>query len=202
MQVALSRPWTVNLKYLLLCCALAAISACSSNQTKTLGQQSVKPIPEKWAITAKLGIRTAEDSGSVTLNWQQNLDEYRIRVQGPLGQGSALIEGDRSFISIQRPGKDTVYSYDPAELIWQTFGWQLPIDNLRYWVRGISSPESPIDTLVLSQQGTLESLSQAQWELTFSRYEKIEEWLLPKRIRAKLDDTQLTLIIRTWDTAL
>ena len=154
--------------------------------------------PEQWQLNAKLGVRNGEDSGSITLNWQQSNSGYRIHIQGPLGKGKATINGNDDYIVLERPGQEPLYSNNANTLIQEVFGWDLPIADFRFWIRGIANPNRTVDANRFSDQGTLLSLQQSNWQLSFSRYEKIRQWLLPGRIRAEQEGAQLTLIIRQW----
>ncbi len=184
----------------LLCLLALLLINCSQTPSVDYPPPSLStaPPPAQWSIKAKLGIRTAEDSGSVTLDWQQTDSDFSIKIQGPLGQGNATISGNEAYVLIEQPGKPPLQSTDAATLIKETFGWSLPIDNFKFWVRGIANPESPIHSVNYGPTGTLSTLEQSQWVLDYSRYKIIERWQLPGRIRAKQAETQLTLIIREW----
>lgn len=195
---------------LLLLCALLLVSACSTYDTKPYNEPADENIhylavPDVWQIEAKLGIKNDTDSGSVTLSWQQQQDNYIIRLSGPLGQGSATLTGNQQFIMIERPGKETVFSNEPIQLIQQTLGWDLPLHDLPYWVRGLKSPSNhsltnpltdPITTY--NDAGTLTQLTQMGWMIDYSRYRPQQNRLMPHKIRAKNNDATLTLLIKEW----
>ncbi|MGH1485338.1 MAG: lipoprotein insertase outer membrane protein LolB [Cellvibrionaceae bacterium] len=191
---------TTALRTTLFIGVLLLLASCSRNpivDTPPL-VTSLETLPQTWLIKAKLGIRTAEDSGSVTLDWQQTDTNYVIKVQGPLGQGNATISGNESHIVIEQPGKQTLYSNNANSLIRDTFGWSLPIHDFKFWVRGIANPDNPIQSADYNPTGVLNSLQQSKWTLQYSRYKPVSQWLLPGRIKAKQDNSQLTLIIREW----
>lgn len=175
------------------------LKACSqSPDINRPASQIYAPPPTHWEIKAKLGIRSEDDSGSVTLSWQQGNQRYKIQMQASLGQGNATIYGDNDSIMIERPGKPTLFSSDATELIKDTFGWPLPMSSLRYWILGIANPELPIQGQQHDSNGGLVNLEQSDWHLSYSRYQQIGQWQLPGKIRAKREETQLTLIIREW----
>lgn len=187
---------------------LLIASACSTQQyshpvTGTLNA----PIPDAWALHAKLGIRNGEDSGSVTLHWQQQQDAYRIRVSGPFGQGNAVLTGNNEYITIERPGKAPIFSSDPETLIQDTFGWSLPINQLRYWVVGLRAPTSQASKSLLfdeqyNETGLLTQRQQHGWVLRYSRYKPIvslDNQLLAHKVRMHQETATLTLIIKEWD---
>lgn len=187
-----------RLPAILVAIALLLLTACSQQLAKPDQQQSQKPIPEQWSISAKLGIRTADDSGSLTVKWQQDSREYLIQVSGPLGQGNGKISGNDQYITIERPNQPTIYSADPQQLLKDTFQWELPIQHLSYWVRGLPSPRLDDAQYHYSNTGVLERLTQSGWELAYDRYRLADDWLMPGRVKATHDELRLTLIIRQW----
>ena len=179
---------------------LCLLSACSQQVTKPAPDitQAHTAIPNTWHVSAKLGIRNTQKSGSVTLKWQQQNSNYTLRVSGPLGQGSGVLSGNEHAISIQRANKETLYSNQPTELIYNTFGWNLPLAHMTYWIRGLASPLLDIDDQHRTTAGTLDRLTQAGWALRYSRYQQVHDWLMPHRIVAAKEDVTLTLIIKQW----
>jgi len=182
---------------------LLLLSACSQNSPLPSDSSTLRPTAElspinEWQITAKLGIRSSEDSGSVTVKWSQLDDDYTIRVSGPLGQGNGIITGNSSFIRIERPNKEAIISMQPDHLIASTLGWQLPITLLPYWVQGHPNPTLPITKTTVDTQGVLTEIKQAGWQLLFFRHGVIEGKQVPLKIIASKDDVKLTFIIRSW----
>ena len=50
----------------------------------------------------------------------------------------------------------------------------------------------------LNEQGLLETLQQAGWQLSFSRYQTLDSHILPSKIRLQQGDITLTLLIKRW----
>jgi outer membrane lipoprotein LolB len=178
--------------------ALAFLTACSQQLAQSTQTQSPTPIPGEWSITAKLGIRTKNNSGSLTVQWHQNGNQYTIRVSGPLGQGNGKISGNPQAILIERPNHPTIYSTDPEQLLQDTFQWALPVQHMGYWVRGLPSPLLDKAEYEHMDTGVLKRMEQSGWQLQYDRYRQTDAWLMPGRIKAKRDDLHLTLIIRQW----
>jgi len=177
------------------------ITSCTQTPTQPnaidLKKNQIPP-PQQWEITAKLGIRVPDQSGSVSLTWQQLDTSYRIRVQGPLGQGSGIIYGNADRVVIKRPGKPLLSSSNAAGLIRETFGWEFPLNELKFWIRGMPTPNTVITSEKQNASGLLENLQQARWSMEYSRYQKVDQWFLPGKIVAQQGETRLTMIIRKW----
>jgi len=150
----------------------------------------------EWQIRGKIGVRTATDGGSAYLDWSQSFDSFYILLSGPLGQGSTIISGNPSGARLEN-SDGTFVSDSPENLVMEHTGWQIPINQLLYWVKGIPAPSGDIQ-MTRNALGTLDTLQQDGWKLEFDRYGNALDSLLPQRIKIQKDDLKVTLIIKEW----
>lgn len=157
----------------------ALLSACSSWQSKTPAdlewqahQQQIRGI-KHWHLQGKLGVRTAEEATNASVNWRQHLDAYEIRLSGPFGQGVTVIRGDKHAVSIQQSGQPTLNADDPEQLLEQRLGWQFPLSQVYYWIRGMPAPQLRVQSQDV-HNGLLMALHQGEWQLQFDRYQTVE----------------------------
>lgn len=154
---------------------------------------------ETWHIRGQLGVRLPDNSGSARLRWQQTQDEFRIDLSGPFGQGRTLIQGRPGAVTLEQRGDEPLHASSAEELLWLATDWQVPVEELRYWVRGIPSPELRIQQMKRSTDGLLAELEQGDWRLHYSNYTLVDNhWHLPQRIVAQREDARLTLVIHNW----
>lgn len=197
-MVCLGLNHMIRLRYICLL-LLIILSACTSLPPKEIASTtSDKPLPDTWQIKGKLGVRSETRNGSLSVNWQQTANQYTIHTQAALGQGATTLRGDENRIVITQVGKDPITSDSPRLLVADTFGWELPLDDLQYWVKGIPTPDDVSITAQYDEFGNLTELEQSGWQLSFSRYQQVADWALPGRIRATRNSLTLTLIIRDW----
>ncbi|MEH6616987.1 MAG: lipoprotein insertase outer membrane protein LolB [Porticoccus sp.] len=184
---------------------LMLINACS---TQTHRHSTVVPNWEQhvqqlqqldhWLLDGKLGYRDSHDGGSAWLSWQQQKDNFDVKLNGPFGAGATRITGDNRYAELQRAGHDNISAKSPAALTEQLFGWQWPVEQLQSWVLGVPSPISPADYQRHNSDGTLAQLKQSDWQLQFSNYRQIDQWLLPGKIKGQRGDYHFTLVIKHW----
>lgn len=155
-----------------------------------------------WQLTGKLGIRTADDSGSASLKWDQQLANYQINLSGPLGQKRMIITGTPDKVRLEQTGEPAQEAKTAEALIKKAVGWTLPVAQLTYWVRGIPAPKLRITHLQQNADGLLDQLSQGNWNLTYSNYRDQSfngtTLPLPGKITAEYNDVRLVLVIRDW----
>lgn len=191
-----------------LCVTLALLGGCATAPLRPIenwdSYQARLAQLDSWQLNGKLGVRlqpsdTAQKTGgSASIDWRQHPQDYAIRLSGPLGQGTTWIKGNAQGVRLEQVGQPPLTAETPEQLVQQSLGWQLPISELFYWVRGIPAPRTPIDAQVKAPSGSLEQLQQSGWQLAFSRYNAVGPWQLPGKIVAEREGVRLTLVIRNW----
>ena len=185
---------------LLLITMLAACSTQPMATEKIANWDSYQQLLSQathWRFSAKIGVRSPKKSGSAYLQWQQVDDNYQIHLAGPLGQGSTWIRREHQNIRLERAGETTLRANSADELLRQAVGWSAPLEQLKYWVRGLPAPDSPA-TIHHNALGTIATLEQSGWHLQYSRYSEYDRYQLPGKIIAQHQDLRLTLIIKHW----
>lgn len=185
-----------------------AITACTPLTTKPAKIESerekILSTIESWQVSGKLGVRVPGDSGSANLLWKHAGDSFSLDINGPLGSGRLSLSGNQSQVTLNQAGQTPLTASDPDQLILQATGWNIPVSQLTWWVRGIAAPWEPIEQQQMDAEGRLIELSQAGWHLVFSQYQAVDlpngssQIFLPGKIIATFDDIRLTLISRDW----
>lgn len=150
-----------------------------------------------WQISGKIGIRAPQDSGSGTLFWLQRQDYFDIRLSGPLGRGATRLTGRPDAVTLEVAGQGRFEAQSPEALVESQLGWQLPVSNLLWWVRGLPAPDSR-SRVTLDSNGRLATLQQDEWNVQYLGYEEENGLTLPSRIKLEGRDLQITLVIKDW----
>ncbi|WIO74602.1 lipoprotein insertase outer membrane protein LolB [Porticoccaceae bacterium LTM1] len=197
------------MKRLLSLSLLLALTACShtpiTNQPADIeswpsfvDQQSRL---NHWQLQGKLGIRLPKNSPpGLAINWQQQEKQFQIRLSGFLGVGAAKIEGDSQQVSLMK-GDEYYQATNSEQLTEQLLGMPISLDSLMYWVRGLPDPNMKVLFRAHHENGTLSSLLQNDWELSFQRYQTHGQWWLPGLIKGQRGDLKFTLSITDWQSA-
>ena len=168
-----------------------------------------------WQLIGKIRLKTAESSDSANIQWQQNGDSYNLILSGPFGQTGARLEGSPYQVMLILPDKSPFLDSTPESLLYNHFGWDLPLSRLFYWVRTLPAPNSSY-TSALNPEQQLARLQQDGWDIRYDRYtpqktmegdntEGLEKdgkqpstTQLPGRMKVKKGSLELTLIINQW----
>lgn len=151
---------------------------------------------QQWTLRARMGYRSEIDSGNASLEWQQDNDQGQILFSGPMGFGSARLSWDSDEATLET-ARETLTAPDLEQLSWRLTGLWLPIEALRYWIRGLAWPGAPSAAEYDNDQ-LLAALKQMGWQLRFDRHQLVHGLMLPHRIRANHGDDRFTLVIQQW----
>ena len=151
-----------------------------------------------WQITGAVAAKTKNKSWTASLDWQQQaLNRYQLRLYGPLGGGTVLVEKNGRTITYQ-DGPKKVKTTDIDQLLYRETGVHVPLHNLYYWVRGVKAPGSA-QSEQYDAQGHLIQLNQSGYLVHFENYQTIKNKALPMKIRASGPGGSLKLIIKHWE---
>ena len=181
------------------------VSGCTSNFKEYTSEQSPKVLREKlyqienFQLSGKLGFRNAQEAFSIAVNdWKQTADRYELQLSSTfLGLGSVTIAGSPSWIEIQESGEEPLQSPYPNEALTELLGMPLPVQRIRYWIRGIPAPQSAAKE-TKNELGLVSKIIQDNWVIELDRYHDVNGLPLPGRIKINRDDTRITLAVTQW----
>ncbi len=195
-------------KFLVPGLALLLLAGCTTapprpqpSDTQQAWQQHQRQLSalHDWRLSGRLGIQTDHEGWHASLDWQQHNSDYTIHITAPLGQGSLQLQGDATRVQLHTSDGETASATDPGQLLYQQFGWKVPVASLRYWVLGLPAPGTAVETL--DDYGRLSRLQQAGWEITFLNYQKQQGVELPGRVFVNNHQAKVRLVIGEWQLA-
>lgn len=151
----------------------------------------------RWQAVGRIGVVNDRDGWHANFQWAQRDPGYRIDLIGPLGQGRILVQGDGREVNVQTQDGQRWTAPDPDALLEQTLGVRLPVNGLRYWIRGLPEP-GPATALQTDAGGRLIRLEQNGWSIDYPAYTSAIPYELPSRIVARRQDVSVKLVIEQW----
>ena len=172
-----------------------------SGQSKPLMQNeatvSAKTI-SSWDISGAMAARNQKKGWSASLHWaQQGPSQYHIRLSGPLGGGTVLIDKQGGVVTYA-DGPKRASSHNADDLLQQQTGIRLPVQNLYYWVRGLPAPGS-VEAAQYDEHHNLIALSQAGYKIYYTNYSSIDHINLPGKINLQGNGVVIKLVIKRWN---
>lgn len=158
-------------------------------------QQQLRGLTQ-WQLHGRLAVLNDHEAWHMSLEWQQRQDSYSLNIIAPLGQGSLQLHGDAFQVMLITEEGETINASDPEQLLYQQFGWKVPVAALRYWVLGLPAPGEYQKTI--DAYGHLQTLQQAGWEIEFIDYQPQLGQQLPRKVFINNHQAQVKLVISRW----
>jgi len=175
------------------------LSGCSIFKLQQDSQQLENQLNkiQKWQVRGKLSVVSPDDSATGYLTWLQDDENFDLFLSGPFGQGSSRLVGNNGQASLTLPSQEPVHAPSAEYLMARYLGWQFPVLDIRYWVKGQASPHSN-STEERDSMGLLAGLQQHGWQVEFSRYQLQGGTWLPGRIKIKGHKFKFIFAIKEW----
>ncbi len=209
----MSLRFALGLVALLAGCALAPPRPPVANPQQTFAERGpVLAALERWELKGRLGLQSGDKSGQASVVWARRERDYRINLYGPFGGGLLVLTQGAQGAELRDTKKNTHTGVSAEDVLYETTGWRIPLEDLKYWVVGLPVPDLPRD-LRLDAWGRLQTLRQGGWEVRFLEYDELETLELPSRIYLNAipselphapdappggDKVEVRLVIKEW----
>lgn len=173
----------------------------ASQAPKTLKTRTANQV-SSWTIIGAIAAKNKTEAWTASINWKQNgPNNYQIRLFGPLGGGSMLIEKKNGVVTYQDAQKRKKSSNADA-LMHQETGIRIPIQNLYYWIRGLPAPGTVQSSQYAKFDTTkhLSYLKQDGYIIKYLNYTNNGDLSLPTKINIYGTKGNLKIIIKRWKT--
>ena len=175
------------------------LSACGTTPIKpTTPPPSTQDAITKWENSGRVGIRTPDDAISGNFNWQKSPSTFSLNIVGPFGQGATKLNQSENGTVTLSYEDNVVTGKDPAKLLQQELGWEFPVDQVTYWIRGLPSPNSAAQISTNSETKRPDQIKQDGWLITYSRFIDVDGLSLPKKMQVSKPPFKVNLIINKW----
>ncbi len=181
---------------------LAALAGCAT--VRHAPQPAAAPAPwderlgqlehaASWRLDGRAAAALGQQGWQATLDWQQHGTVSDLHLAGPLGVGSTEIKVTPAGLSLNGAAPSGAV----AAQLEDKLGFELPLDNLRYWLLGIPDPSIPFDLTRNAQDRALR-LSQAGWTIDYDEYMPASGDLMPKRLVLNRSDARVRIAVDHW----
>lgn len=152
---------------------------------------------QNWRLSARLAMSNGRDGGSGQLEWEQRGERAELRFHGAFGRrGWRLLATPEESI-LDLPTGERFSAPRVEDLVREHVGWEVPLDALRYWVRGQVAPDAPARTRH-DRSGRLALIQQHRWRVEYEGHLEIGGTTLPRKITANRDGNRIRLLIKRW----
>lgn len=151
----------------------------------------------RFELDGRMVVRYRDGSSIAMIHWQHQPDNDTLALSTPLGQTLSVLTRDAHGASLIDSEKHTHQAQNVAELTERLLGWQLPIEDLSYWVAGRAAPDQSFQLQQEADHG-LTRLTQAGWVVTYDRWKQVDGMDLPNKLTLTGRGVELRLVIGEW----
>jgi outer membrane lipoprotein LolB len=146
-----------------------------------------------WQLDGRAAVAVGTQGWQASLNWHQDGAAAEVHLAGPLGVGAMVLRNGPDGLSLNgAPPSDAVVAQ-----LQERLGFELPLDDLRYWLLGVPDPDSDFD---LNRNGDdrAQRLTQSGWTVDYERYMPAGGDLLPARLVLSRDGVRVRIAVDHW----
>lgn len=173
----------------------AAIAAAEAAQVGRVVWLQAHP---QWSLEGRIAISNEGKGGSGRIDWEQAGERYVVSLSAPVTRQSWRMSGGPDGALLEGVQGGPREGSDPAQLLLEATGWQIPVEALADWARGKAS--APAALVTYGQDGRLQRLEQDGWQIDYLQWQAPEgdRPALPARIEARKGEAMVRLIIDSW----
>jgi outer membrane lipoprotein LolB len=153
---------------------------------------------DQWELEGRLALNDSRDGGSGHFSWQKQGEASSMGFRGTFGRGAWRLSADGDGAVLEFADGEIFRAPSVSQLVGQRLGWEIPVDALTWWVRGLTAPGDWAGR-ELDELGQLMRLSQFGWVIECGKYTDKEGALLPLKLTARRDTYTVKLAIRDWN---
>lgn len=173
------------------------LAACASVPLPPAGPVSGVSGDPPFELSGRLAIRDGERSLTASVRWHYDGGGDRLSLSGPLGIGAVEIERQTGGV-VFRDGRGERRAPDVQALMLEALGFSLPLDGLRYWVRGQSGSGGRATAVERDARGRLTAFAEDGWTVTVPAYSADPLSALPRRLEVQARELRVRLVIDAW----
>ncbi|WP_445514856.1 lipoprotein insertase outer membrane protein LolB [Stenotrophomonas sp. 3(2025)] len=214
MSVSMIRP-------LLLVAATLALSACTTvGRQKTPAPAVVTTVSaeaaaaeaarvdalraaSEWNFQGRVAVSKGKDGGSGRIDWKQEGQRYVVELSAPVTRQSWKLSGDTHHEAGRLEGLagGPREGEDAQALLLEATGWDIPVNQLPDWVRGlVAGGSGGPEKIDRDADGRPRRLQQMGWVIQYLDWYPAEAGrpALPRRVEAVNGDAKVRLLVDQW----
>ncbi|MBS0556656.1 MAG: outer membrane lipoprotein LolB [Proteobacteria bacterium] len=150
-----------------------------------------------WTLAAHIGVSNGRDGGSGDLSWEQNGDAFHFTVRAPVTGKTWTLSGDAGRVVLEGVDPQPDVDSDAQRLLHDRLGWDVPLADLRAWVRGLRAAGSGA-SMQFDAQNLPAVIEQDGWRVEYRDWFTDRDPAMPRKVFASHGDARVRLVIENW----
>src|SRR5690606_22103807 len=123
-----------------------------------------------WGAEGKIALQLGKERESASFNWSQEHSNYSVHLFGPFGQGATWLRKTARGVTLESARNGVHQARTAEELMNNVLGWQVPVSNLQFWLRGLPAKKPKPTGLDRGAEGFVAELRQEGWQVSYSKH--------------------------------
>jgi outer membrane lipoprotein LolB len=165
-------------------------------ESRLVAREDAVRLHPVWSFTGRVALKNGKNGGSGRIEWKQNGESSQITLSAPVTRQSWVLTLDENGARIDGLEGGPRTGTDAAALLRETTGWEIPVDALADWARGLRASPTQAAQMQTDAGGRLLHLEQNGWAIDYHWPETTPiNPALQQRIDAATGDAKLQLIV-------
>ncbi len=167
----------------------AAYQATREAQLASLGD---------WSMSGRIALSNGKDGGSGRIEWKQAGARFEVALAAPVTRQSWRVTGGEGQAVLEGLEGGPHRGANAHDLILDATRWDIPVDALAGWVRGVPGPGAQVD---YGADGRLAGLAQDGWTVAYTAWAPTRSdpsLAMPARLEATKGQARVRLAIDEW----
>jgi len=165
--------------------------AAQTAREQTLGVQ------QDWSLEGRFAASDGHHGGSGGIAWRQDGPQYQFTLRAPVTGKTVQLRGDPNSAVLTGAGRQPLTGRDAGEVLNAEFGWDVPVADLAWWVRGLRAPGRPA-ILTFGANGLPATLDQDGWHVDYRDWYAERNPPLPRKVYASREPYTVRVFIEQW----
>lgn len=153
---------------------------------------------DRYGLNGRVAVAANGQGFSASLRYRQRAGHSDLALDGPLGIGGLRVEIDGEDVEIATSRGEKLDGQAARDELERRLGFQLPLDELRWWLLGIPAPgEASVNQD--GGSGEIRDFSQGGWRVSINSRAPGLGFSMPQRLTAEREGARLKLFVQGWE---
>ena len=170
----------------------AQVAAAEARQAAREAQLRAQ---DAWSFAGRIAVSTAGQGGSGRIDWRQAGPGFEVALSAPVTRQSWRLSVAPSGAMLEGLDGGPRSGPEAGPLLREATGWDIPVDALNDWVRGLraAGPAS----ITYGADSRPRQIAQAGWTIDYT-WPADPAATLPSRLEARRDAARVRLVVDAW----